>query len=394
MKKRILTTLLCCAMALSMVACGGKEDPAQDTTKDAVETETTVETAEPETTETTETADTAAESGEAFHFEVLVKSFQSTYWQAAVTGIDQACAELGVTANCNGPVNESDIAEQVQMLDTVIANKPDGIALAACDTTAVLDSLAMALEAGIPVVCFDTGVEGAVDGAIHATVATDNTAAGACAATNMFPVIEAQITAATVDAPVRIGEVNQDAAALNIQQRGLGFVNRMIELCNAAGKTVMVEGNEVFVNGAVGAVAEGAEVIIEIGVPETTTVEMSAEVAKEILAKEDTIAIFGSNQITAEGIITANYELDVLNADPTQGIVAAGFDAGTPQKTAITDGVFLGSVTQSPLMMGKTSIQTLLDICEGKSVADVPMDGYWYDVNNIDADDIAPNLYD
>ena len=34
-----------------------------------------------------------------YHFEVVVKSFQSSYWQAAVQGINQACDELGVTAN-------------------------------------------------------------------------------------------------------------------------------------------------------------------------------------------------------------------------------------------------------------------------------------------------------
>ena len=225
MKKRILAIVLSTVMALSMVACGGaKTEEAPAATEEAV-----VEEAATEET---------AEAGEAYHFEVLVKSFQSTYWQAAVKGIDNACAELGVTANCNGPANESDIADQVQMLDAAIEAAPNGIGLAACDTSSVLDSLAVAAEKGIPVVCFDTGVADAPEGSVYATVATDNVAAGACAATNMFPVIEAKIAAATVDAPVRIGEVNQDATALNIQQRGLGFINEMIKLCNAAGKQV------------------------------------------------------------------------------------------------------------------------------------------------------------
>ena len=50
-----------------------------------------------------------------YHFEVVVKSFQSSYWQAAVQGINQACDELGVTANTTGPNAESDIADQVNM---------------------------------------------------------------------------------------------------------------------------------------------------------------------------------------------------------------------------------------------------------------------------------------
>ena len=384
MKKRILAIVLSTVMALSMVACGGgaAETPA-DTATEAPAEDAAAEAEAP--------AETA---GEAYHFEVLVKSFQSTYWQAAVKGIEQACAELGVTANCNGPANESDIADQVQMLDAAIEAAPDGIGLAACDTSSVLDSLAVALEKGIPVVCFDTGVADAPEGSVYATVATDNAAAGACAATNMFPVIEAKIAAATADAPVRIGEVNQDATALNIQQRGLGFINEMIKLCTAAGKKVMVEGNEFYVNAAEGAVTEGAEVIIEVGVPAQTTVDLASTEANKIMSKADTIAIFGSNQTTAEGVITANGTLNKLGTDPATSIIGAGFDAGTPQKEAINAGQLIGSVTQSPLMMGYECIYTLVAICNGEEVADIPMDGYWYNTENMADDNIAPNLYD
>ena len=38
-----------------------------------------------------------------YHFEVVVKSFQSTYWQAAIQGIDAAVEELGVTVNTTEP---------------------------------------------------------------------------------------------------------------------------------------------------------------------------------------------------------------------------------------------------------------------------------------------------
>ena len=155
MKKRILALVLGAAMTLSMVGCGAKEEtPATTPEKDAPAA-------------STEEAAAPAESND-YHFEVIVKSFQSTYWQAAVQGIEKACDELGVTANANGPANESDIADQVQMLDDAIQKAPDGIGLAACDTNSVLDSLTKALEAGIPVVCFDTGVSDAPEGSVVA----------------------------------------------------------------------------------------------------------------------------------------------------------------------------------------------------------------------------------
>ena len=394
MKKRILAIVLGTAMTLSMVGCGSSNSGTA-TTAPAETTATAETTASAETTATAETTAPAEAESNDYHFEVIVKSFQSTYWQAAVQGIEQACEELGVTANANGPANESDIADQVQMINDAIQKAPDGIGLAACDTNSVLDSLTAALNAGIPVVCFDTGVADAPEGAVVATVATDNIAAGACAATNMYPVIKDVVAAATVDKPVRIGEVNQDATALNIQQRGLGFIDEMIKLCTADGKKVAVVGNEFYVNNCSDKGDEKtAEVIIEVGVPAQTTVDLATTEANKIMSKADTIAIFGSNQTTAEGVITANETLNKLATDPAAGIIGAGFDAGTPQKAAIKGGKLIGSVTQSPLMMGYKTIYTLVDVCNGKTVEDIPMDGYWYNADNMEDENIAPNLYD
>lgn len=385
MKKKLLALLLSTAMVLSLVACGGGEEPAADEPAATEDAEAPAET---------EDAAAPAEATD-LHFEVIVKSFQSTYWQAAVQGIEQACEELGVTANSNGPATESDIADQVNMLNAAIEAAPNGIGLAACDTTSVLESLQTALDKGIPVVCFDTGVPDAPEGSVYATVATDNLAAGACAAENMYPVIKDKVAAASADAQVRIGEVNQDATAQNIQDRGLGFIEKMIELITADGKTVAVVGNEFYVNACSDKGDEAtADVIIEVGVPSQTTVAESTIIAQGIMSKADTIAIFGSNQVTAEGVIGANETLNVLSSDPAQGIVAAGFDAGTPQKEAINAGIFIGSVTQSPLMQGYECIQTLYAICQGEEVADMPMNGYWYDTTNMTDDNIAPNLYD
>ena len=169
----------------------------------------------------------------------------------------------------------------------------------------------------------------------------------------------------------------------------------MIKLCTADGKKVAVVGNEFYVNNCSDKGDEKtAEVIIEVGVPAQTTVDLATTEANKIMSKADTIAIFGSNQTTAEGVITANETLNKLATDPAAGIIGAGFDAGTPQKAAIKGGKLIGSVTQSPLMMGYKTIYTLVDVCNGKTVEDIPMDGYWYNADNMEDENIAPNLYD
>ena len=332
-------------------------------------------------------------ANEAYDFPMMVKSFQSTYWDAAQEGMKKAADELGVTYKAQGPNSESDIADQVNMINTAIAAKPAGLGLAACDTSSVLDALQECADKGIPVVTFDTGIADAPEGSVVCEVCTDNTQAGSVAAENMYNSIKDVI--ANADGQVIIGEVNQDATALNIQERGLGFIDEMIKLCTADGKKVAVVGNEFYVNNCSDKGDEKtAEVIIEVGVPAQTTVDLAATEANKIMSKADTIAIFGSNQTTAEGVITANETLNKLATDPAEGIIGVGFDAGTPQKAAINNGKLIGSVTQSPLMMGYKTIYTLVDVCNGKTVEDIPMDGYWYNADNMEDEDIAPNLYD
>lgn len=392
MKKKVLASLLCVAMASTMlVGCGGKEEAAAPAAKE----EKTEEAPAAEEKAEEAPAEETAEAGGDYHFEIIVKSYQSSYWQAAVKGVEQAAAELGVSYNCTGPNAESDIADQVNMLNNAInVEGVDGIGLAACDQSACLDALQTAMDKGIPVVCFDSGIPDAPAGSVLSTVATDNYGAGATAAENLYAGLKDKILAAT--APVRIGEVNQEATSESIINRGLGFIDKFAELAKADGKTVAVIGNDKYVNDAKAeTVAEAeADIIIEVAVPAQTTVELCATEASVIMNKADTIGMFGSNQVAAEGILTANDNLNVLGTDPETSVLAAGFDAGSVIKGAITDGKMYGAVTQSPLAMGITTVQTLYAIANGESVSDIPTEGYWYNVDNMADDSIAPNLYD
>lgn len=386
MKKKVLATLMSAVMVASMaVGCGSSSAPAEAPAAEAPAAEAPAAEAP--------AAETPAEGGGDYTFEIIVKSYQSSYWQAAVKGVEQEAAAKGVKVSCTGPNAESDIADQVNMLNSAINNAPDGIGLAACDQDACLDALQTAMDKGIPVVCFDSGIPNAPAGSVLSTVATDNYSAGATAGENLYAALKDTIGAAT--APVRIGEVNQEATSQSITARGLGFIDKVTELAKADGKTVAVVGNEYYVNNCAEKGDEAtADIIIEVAVPAQTTVELCATEASVIMNKSDTIGMFGSNQVAAEGILTANENLNVLGSEAGTSILAAGFDAGSVIKAAIQSGTMFGAVTQSPLAMGITTVDVLCDIADGKTVSDVPTEGYWYDSTNMTDDSIAPNLYD
>ena len=375
----------------------------------AAEDAETTEAAAEEDAETTEAADEAetedgaaaatipedVKANEKYNFQIVVKSYQSSYWQAAVDGIEAEAEKVGVKVECTGPNAESDIADQVNMLNNAISKKPDGIGLAACDQSSVLDSLTAAKDAGIPVVCFDAGVADAPEGSVYSTIATDNYGAGETAAEHLYEALKDKLAEVTKDGVARIGEVNQEATSESIINRGLGFIDKFNELATADGYKVAVTGNEYYVGKAKDKGDEkDANVIIEVAVPSQTTVELCATEASNILNKDDTIGIFGSNQVSAEGVLTANGNLGVLASDPSKGILAAGFDAGATIKAAITDGTMFGAVTQSPLAMGERTVDVLTMIANGEEVTDYPTDGYWYDSTNMEDETIAPNLYD
>ena len=386
--KKVMALMLCAAMVTSMSATAAfaaeeKEDAATEESADSTAAE-----------DPTAQFD-GLKATEAYEFPMMVKSFQSTYWDAAQEGMKKASEELGVTYKAQGPNSESDIADQVNMINTAIASNPVGLGLAACDTSSVTDALKTCAEKGIPVVTFDTGIADAPEGSVVCEVCTDNAQAGAVAAENMYNSIKDVVKDA--DGQVIIGEVNQDATAQNIQQRGTGFINKMIELLQADGKTVAVSGNEFYVNAAEGADADAkdADVVIQVAVPAQTTVELCSTEAQAILSQENCIAVFGSNQVSAEGVLAANANLNVLGSDPAHGdVVGVGFDAGSIIKAAVKDGTFIGAVTQSPLMMGYYAIYALTAAANGQELQDVPTDGYWYDATNMEDEDIAPNLYD
>ena len=386
--KKVMALMLCAAMVTSMSATAAfaaeeKEDAATEKSADSTAAE-----------DPTAQFD-GLKANEAYVFPMMVKSFQSTYWDAAQEGMKKAAEELGVTYTPQGPNSESDIADQVNMINTAIASNPVGLGLAACDTSSVTDALKTCAEKGIPVVTFDTGIADAPEGSVVCEVCTDNAQAGAVAAENMYNSIKDVVKDA--EGQVVIGEVNQDATAQNIQQRGTGFINKMIELLQADGKTVAVSGNEFYVNAAEGADADAkdADVVIQVAVPAQTTVELCSTEAQAILSQENCIAVFGSNQVSAEGVLAANANLNVLGSDPANGdVVGVGFDAGSIIKAAVKDGTFIGAVTQSPLMMGYYAIYALTAAANGQELQDVPTDGYWYDATNMEDEDIAPNLYD
>src|SRR5579872_5059622 len=110
---------------------------------------------------------------------VVPKATSHLFWVSIHAGAAAAGNDLGVEVVWNGPATETDYSRQIQIVDSMIARRVDGLALAAQDRTALDASLDRAARQGIPVTVFDSGV----DSTNYLTfVATNNYAAGEMAA--------------------------------------------------------------------------------------------------------------------------------------------------------------------------------------------------------------------
>jgi len=384
MRRKVFAMLLCVVLVGSLAACGNGSGSTSTT---AAADETKAETTDNSNNEETN----APAAGSDLHFEIVSKGFQHQYWQAVLKGAENKAEELGVSINFVGPNSESDIADQIQMLNNAINANPAAIGFAALDTSAALDSLQTAMDSGIPVIGFDSGVPDAPEGSVLANVATDNYAAGELAAENMYATIGDII--ANASGTVRIGVLGQDATSESIVQRGLGFIDKIAELIIADGKTVNLEGNDKYVSDANVTTTDGADVVIEILVPAQVTSELSAIDCQTLLNKADTIAIYGSNQHSGEAMVTANENIGKFGIEEGQ-IIGVAFDSGEVIKAAVENRTFLGAVTQAPVAMGEALVQQLYNAATGASVEDVDTGAQWYNADNMNDEEIAQNLYD
>jgi ribose transport system substrate-binding protein len=384
MKKKLLSVLMCATMVSALVAgCGSSTSSDTAATTKTTDAAATTDTTKTDTakTDTSATTDTA-KSGDMSIY-IVSKGFQHQYWQAVLKGAQEEADKLGVTIDFKGPDTESDIAQQVQMLNNALNNKPAAIGLAALDTEACLEGITKAQQAGIPIIGFDSGVPGAPDGAIAANAATDNYAAGELAATETYKLLKDKITSAT--ATVRIGVMNQDATSESITNRGSGFIDKMKSLIEADGKTVSIEGHDKWAKKV-----DGANVILDVAVPAQVTAELSAIDAQNLLNKKDTICIYGSNQHSGEGLINGDANIGRLGKD----VIGVAFDSGKLIKDAVKSGKLVGAVTQDPVAIGRNVVELAVKAAKGEAVADVDTGCKWYTSANMEDADIAPNLYD
>jgi ribose transport system substrate-binding protein len=125
------------------------------------------------------TAAGGCSSGDRLVVGVAPKGTSSIFWQSVRAGALAAGAEFDVEILWNGPPQETEYARQIQIVDSMINRRVDGIVLSPAESTALVGVVERAADLGIPVTIFDAGIS---TERYVSYVATDNTAAGSLGA--------------------------------------------------------------------------------------------------------------------------------------------------------------------------------------------------------------------
>lgn len=330
-------------------------------------------------------------AGDALYISVISKGEQHAFWQAVRKGCDDAAKQYGVNMFYYGPPSESDIALQVDALKAEMSKNPASVCLAALSTDSVMTELQECLNKNIPVIGFDSGVPNAPEGAIKATASTNNRNAAALAAEKLFALegFQDHLKAATADKPAVIAVLSQDATSESIQGRTGGFVDKMKELASQCGK-VSVTGHDLWA-----APVESAGIIIHVEVSATPNITDVTNAANAILNMNNLYATFISNEGAVNGFLAATADgSDLADGGRFGDLIVAGFDAGAPQKNAVRQGWFVGSITQDPYHIGFYAVELAVKAAKGETVEDTDTGAQWYTAENIDQPDIALLVYD
>ena len=284
------------------------------------------------------------------YFPIIAKGFSHQFWQAVKAGAESAAAANKVTITFEGPNTEAEIDKQTDILNAAIAKKPQGIGFAALDSQAQIPALQKAADAGIPIVAFDSGVEGDLP---LTTCTTDNVAAAGAAADKMAEAIggEGEVAA----------QIHDQTSATGIGRRD-GFVNRLKEKYP---KITLVDIK--YANDAL---------------------KSADDIKATMQAFPNLKGIFASNEGAAIGLAVAKKESG-------SKVVAIGYDSGKTQKDAINDGTLLGSITQNPVGIGECVVNSLAKALKGEKLEKIIDTGfYWYDKANMADPKVAAVLYD
>jgi ribose transport system substrate-binding protein len=263
---------------------------------------------------------------------MIPKGTTHEHWKSVHFGALKAAKELDVELLWKGPLQENDRQGQINEVEAFINRGVNGICLAPLDSKALRKYASAAMAKKIPVVVFDSGLEG--DDWVS-YVATDNYQGGVLAGEHLVKLLGGK---------GRIALLRYMEGSESTLQREQGFVDAV----KKAPGIQLVSDNQY-----AGATAD-------------TAIKASENLLASLKGADGGLQIDGlfcPNESSAIGMLRA-----LQSAKLAGKVKFVGFDTSEKIIAALKAGELNGTVLQNPIKMGYLSLKTMVEHLRGAKV--------------------------
>jgi ribose transport system substrate-binding protein len=260
---------------------------------------------------------------------VIPKGTTHVFWKSVEAGARKAGPEFGVEILWKGPLKESDRAEQIKIVEQFTSERVSGIVLAPLDDAALRRPVQAAMGQGIPVVIFDSALQGEAGKDFVNYVGTNNRAGGELGGRELV--------------------------------RLLGGKGKVVLLRYQEGSASTTEREEGFLS--VMKQSPDIQLLVEnrYGGATASEAQTAALNLLDVIRQAD--GIFCSNESLTFGMLLALRQNNLAGKAKF-----VGFDTSPPLLEALRKGELQALVAQNPTKMGYEAVKTLLAHQRGEKV--------------------------
>jgi ribose transport system substrate-binding protein len=254
---------------------------------------------------------------------VILKTLSSPYWKYVEAGANKAFKDFNVDGTIIGPASESQVIEEINMMEDALNQKPDALVVAPTQPSTAIPILKKYKEKGIPVFLVDTDVADWADKTSF--IGTDNYSAGKLGGEYLASLLKAG-----------------DKVALIAGALGNSATDERIK---GAKEALEAKGMKVVANQPADSDKAKALAVME-------NILQNYPDVKGVFSANDDMALGATRALDAKGL-----KVPVL-----------GTDGNLDAIDAILAGTMAGSVAQAPFDMGYKGVENAVKAINGEKV--------------------------